>query len=246
MKIHVLTNKAEIKNEKLDDKVVIVLDILFATTSIVSAFKNGCTLVVPAPNSEIALKFSQYDQFKDYILSGELNADTLDGFASPTPLALIETGISQKGLIYCTTNGTVALDSSKSAQNVYAGSLLNGAALVNYVLNKHPSTSTILIVCSGSNNQFNLEDFFGAGQIVNAFQEKDYLNNFSFTDSAFAASELYRSSSPEIMLKKSRVGQMMLDRGLENEVIYAAQENITDVIPYLDKFGYLRVVNHES
>lgn len=246
MKIHVLTNKSEIKNEKLEDKIVIVLDILFATTSIVTAFNSGCLHVIPAPNSATAVNFSKYLEFKDYILSGELNADTLDGFTSPTPLALIEVGIKNNGLIYCTTNGTVALDSAKTAQKVYAGSLLNGKALVNYIINNHPSTSTILIVCSGSNNQFNLEDFYGAGQLVNLFKSKLKEKQISFTDAALAASDLYSSDTPESALKKSRVGQMMLNRNLEHEVIYAAQENITNVIPYLDDFGYLRVANNAS
>ena len=68
----------------------------------------------------------------------------------------------------------------------------------------------------------------------------------NFTDAALAASDLYTSDTPESVLKKSRVGQMMLQRKLEHEVIYAAQENITDVIPYLDNDGYLRILSNEN
>ena len=240
MKVHVLTNKAEILNEKLNDKVVIVLDILFATTSIVSAFANGCNQVVPMPDSRSALEISKLSKFKDYLLSGELNADTLEGFSHPTPMAIIASGINDRGLIYCTTNGTVALHNAKEANFVYAGCLLNGQALVRHILDKHP-TSTVLIVCSGSSDQFNLEDFYGAGQLVDLFMRENHDSQLNFSDASLAASYLYKSDSATSVLNISRVGQMMLRRNLESEVKYAAQENITDVIPILHSDGYLRV-----
>lgn len=237
MKIHVLTSKSEINKERIDDKVIIVLDILFATTSIVTAFENGCREVLVARSSSEALNFYGDRLYSNYILSGELNADTLEGFVHPTPIALTEQPIEGTGLIYCTTNGTVALYESQSAQHIYAASLLNGEAIVKHILKSHLNT-TVIILCSGSSNQFNLEDFFGAGQLVSLFRK--YSNQIELTDAAIASQYLYESQNSIDALKASRVGQMMLKRSLEHEVIFAAQENIMQVIPKLFQKNILR------
>ena len=239
MKIHVLTTKADIEKEKLDDKIVIVLDILFATSSIVAAMANGCHEVIPSPDSENALLKSKLPEYEGYLLSGELNAETLDGFIHPTPLALISSGIRDNGLIYCTTNGTVALHEAKQAKFAYAGSLLNGEALVQHILKNHMN-STVLIVCSGSQNKFNLEDFYGAGQLIDLFKKKS-TSEINLTDSALASLQVYKSDSPYKILKQSRVGQMMLKKKLDHEIKFAAQENIYTVIPKLNLFGNLKV-----
>lgn len=241
MKVHVLTHKAEILSEKLDDKVVIVLDILFATSSIVAAMANGCNCVIPTPNSEQALEKSKNPGYTNFVLSGELNANTLPGFTHPTPMALLSTPIKDNGLIYCTTNGTVALHDSQNASSVYAGSLLNGQAIIERI-NKEHRGSTILIVCSGSQDKFNLEDFFGAGQLVSYLSNQVGFKDAQYSDSSIAAKHIYETGNGFELLKKSRVGQMMISRNLEHEIAYAAQENITNVIPKLSNDGLLRLV----
>lgn len=241
MKVHVLTHKAEILSEKLEDKVVIVLDILFATSSIVAAMSQGCTCVIPTPSSDEALEKSKNPEYSRFILSGELNADTLPGFAHPTPMSLISSNIKGNGLIYCTTNGTVALHDSQNASSVYAGSLLNGQAIVQKIIQDHKG-STILIVCSGSQDRFNLEDFYGAGQLVSYLSNQSGFKDAQYSDSSIAAQHIYETGNGFELLKKSRVGQMMIHRNLEHEIAYAAQENITNVIPKLSKDGLLRLV----
>lgn len=241
MKIHVLTHKAEILSERMDDKIVVVLDILFATSSIVAAMANGCSEVIPAPSSEVALEHAKMPEYSGYVLSGELNADTLTGFAHPTPLALLSEKIQNNGLIYCTTNGTVALHETKNAASVYAGSLLNGRAIIDKIGRDH-SGSTVLIVCSGSQDRFNLEDFYGAGQLVSYLAENDVFKRAQFSDSAIAAQQIYEHGDGLDLLRRSRVGQLMIERHLDHEVEYAAQENITNAIPKLTKEGLLKLV----
>jgi 2-phosphosulfolactate phosphatase len=241
MKVHVLTHKAEILSEKLEDKVVVVLDILFATSSIVAAMSQGCTSVIPTPNSEQALEKAKNPEYSKFVLSGELNADTLPGFAHPTPISLINSDIKGNGLIYCTTNGTVALHDSQNAASVYAGSLLNGKAVVEKINRDHQG-STILIVCSGSQDRFNLEDFYGAGQLVSYLSAQSGFKDAQYSDSSIAAKHIYETGNGLDLLKKSRVGQMMINRDLEHEIAFAAQENITTVIPKLSKDGLLRLV----
>ena len=162
-KIHVLLKKEELDAQRLDGKVVVVLDILFATSSIVTALAHGATEVIPTLDGRAAQEAAKAFPAGSYVLSGELNADTLPGFVHPTPQALLAEGIAGRRLIYCTTNGTVALAKSQGAAHVYAAALLNGRAVVERIAAQHPD-STILIVCSGSADNFNLEDFYGAAK----------------------------------------------------------------------------------
>ncbi len=237
-KIHVLLKKEELDGERLAGKTVVVLDILFATSTIVTALAHGAREVVPTLDGEAAIKAAETYAAGDFILSGELMARTLPGFAHPTPLALLEQKLAGKALVYSTTNGTVALAKSHEAEHVYAAALLNGAAVVDHIVRHHPD-ETVLIVCSGSADNFNLEDFFGAGYLVSLFA-RDGLDH-EFSDSAIAARLLHDHNDGLECLGAARVGRMMLARNLRAEVEFAAHKSRFDVVPRLVE-GRLRPV----
>jgi 2-phosphosulfolactate phosphatase len=241
-KIHVLLKKEELDAQRLEGKVVVVLDILFATSSIVTALAHGASEVIPTLDGRAAQEAAKEFPEGSYVLSGELNADTLPGFVHPTPKALLAEGIAGRRLIYCTTNGTVALAKSKGAAHVYAAALLNGRAVVERIVAQHPD-STILIVCSGSADNFNLEDFYGAGYLVSLFHSRllDNPAGAEFSDAALAAELLHDHCDGLDALRRARVGRMMLARRLDAEVAFAAQESCYDVVPLLQN-GALRSV----
>ena len=235
MKIHVLLKKEELDGQRLPGKIVVVLDILFATSSIVAAVANGAQEVVPFLDGEAALGESRKRKAGSFVLSGELNAVTLEGFCHPTPLALIGEGLASKSVIYCTTNGTVAIAKSREASRVYAAALLNGEAMVEHV-ERTTRGETVLLVCSGSADNFNLEDFYGAGYLVSLFARNP---KHELSDAAIAAQLLHDRSDAYECLARSRVGRMMLDRGLESEVRFAARKSCFDVVVALED-GSLR------
>ena len=112
------------------------------------------------------------------------------GFAHPTPLALTRSSaLAGKALIYSTTNGTVALAKSASASQVYAAALVNARAVVEHVQNQHPG-DTVLLVCAGSMENFNLEDFYGAGHLVTALRGSA-ARAVELSDAALAAKKLH-------------------------------------------------------
>ena len=240
-KLHVLTNKSELKKEHLDDKIVIVLDILIATTSIVTAMANGCRHIVPVRNYDEALSLQKEPAYQGYKFSGELNADTLSGFIQPTPIALLKSGMDNCHLVYCTTNGTVALNDSQSAKKTYVGSLLNTKSIVQHVMSDWQQ-ETILIVCSGSNDQFNIEDFYGAGYFVECFVEHAN-EHLDLTDSAKAAKVFHSSGSAIDLLNASRVGKMLNDRNWSEELLFATQKDIYTVVPHLTNAGRVELVD---
>jgi len=235
-KVHVLTKKEELDTVRLAGKVAVVLDVLFATSTMVTALDRGATAVVPAMDEAAARAAAAEHAPGTFVIAGELNAETIHGFAPPTPLALSGHGIAGRKLIYSTTNGTVAIQACAGAAEIYCGALLNGRAIADRIVSAH-ADRTILLVCAGSMNNFNLEDFYGAGYLVELLAER-LGERADFSDAARAARALYRHAEPEASLLECRVGKMMVERGLENEVRYAAQRSTIDVVPVL-KDGHL-------
>jgi len=236
-KIHILLKKEELDGQRLPGKVVVVLDVLFATSSIVTALAHGATEVIPTLNGDAALLEAGARPAGSYVIAGELNATTIAGFAHPTPLSLLGENLAGKTLIYSTTNGTVALSKCREAAHVFAGALLNGEAVVDHIERNFPA-ETVLIVCSGSADNFNLEDFYGAGYLASLFARRAGAHEFS--DAALAAQMLHDRGDVMDCLARSRVGRMMAARGLEREVEFAAQKSCFDIVPRLTD-GCLRI-----
>ncbi|WP_408010408.1 2-phosphosulfolactate phosphatase [Pseudalkalibacillus sp. A8] len=234
MKIHLLLKKEEIDQEKMRDKVAVTFDILLATSTITAALEFGAREVIPVLNGIEAVEESQGREEGSFVLVGEYQGVTIEGFLSPNPKALKEK-VDGKIVILSTTNGTVAIRRSNTAKAVYTSSLLNNQAVAEQILNHHPE-ETIVLVCAGSSGEFNVEDFYGAGHFIDRIAAwSDH--PLELTDSAYAAHTFYqgnRHDGAEI-LKKARIGQMLLRYGFEEEINFVAQDNLFQVIPRFDQ-----------
>ncbi|MCG6873797.1 MAG: 2-phosphosulfolactate phosphatase [Betaproteobacteria bacterium] len=231
-KVHVLTRKEEVDTVRLPGKVVIVLDVLFATSTIANALAHGARAVTPALDEASARAEGARHSPESVVLAGELYAETLPGFASPMPQALVADGVAGKHVVYSTTNGTVALMAMSRSEHIYAAALLNGQAVIEHVLGTHPD-STILIVCAGTMGHFNFEDFYGAGYLVELIAQR-LGEQVDYSDAARAARLLFGAREPLPSLLDCRVGRMMAERGFTHEVEYAAQLSVLQVVPIVE------------
>ena len=231
-KVHVLTRKEELDNVRVPGKVVIVIDVLFATTTMVAALAHGAVEIIPVLDEAAARAEDLRRGSGVCVLAGELYAETLPGFVHPAPLALIEHGVAGKSVVYSTTNGTVAMTLAAGASRVYCGALLNAQRLVDHVLATHPR-ETVLLVCSGSGGNFNFEDFYGAGCFVERFAAR-LGPSADFSDAARAARAVFRASEIPQALLECRLGRMMTARGLRHEVEFACRADAFPVVPALD------------
>jgi len=125
----------------------------------------------------------------------------------------------------------VALKESAAGAHVFAGALLNADAIVRHIARQHPS-GTIVVVCSGSMGNPNLEDMYAAGYFVELIA-REIGEQRDCSDAAWAARALFRSEPAESVLMRCRVGQMMQERGLTHEVKFAAQLGTLEVVPKL-------------
>lgn len=231
--LHVLMHKDELEPGRVAGAVVVVLDVLFATSTIATALHNGATEVHPVMDADEALALGE--RLGDgCVMAGEKNALPIPGFASALPLSLLQAGLEGKRLVYSTTNGTVALRRAEGAKVVVAGSLLNGEAVARYVASRF-ADEPVLLVCAGSVGRFNLEDFYGAGYLVHRLRA-EAPDRWQASDAALAAELLF--TRPDVtaadVLLRSRVGRMVVGWGMEHEVRHAASLGLLPVVPVAD------------
>jgi len=222
----VLTHRDQLDTTRLAGKVIVVLDIIFATSSMITAFTHGLRECIPAPDASRARELG--DGAADVILAGEKNAEVPDGFAHFAPLQLIKQPLADCTLIFCSTNGAPALTLAASGPHVYAGALLNRRVLCRQLLTRHAGQS-VIFVCAGSAGGFCLEDFYGAGAFVCELQERG--GDWSLTDSARAALAAYRHYDVAEAVVDSRVGRWMSNLSLDQDLHHCTQLDVVDVVP---------------
>ncbi len=220
-------------------KVVVIIDVLFATTTMVAALAHGALEVIPVLDEAAARAEDVRRGVGTCVLAGELYAETLPGFVHPAPLALVEHGIRGRTVVYSTTNGTVAMALAVGARRVYCGALLNATRLAEHIAREHAG-ETVLLVCAGSGGNFNFEDFYGAGCYVERFAERLGPAG-DLSDAARAARTVYRTSALPQALLECRLGRMMTARGLKHEVEFSCRIDAFPVVPALED-GRLRLV----
>src|SRR5690625_2103127 len=233
--LHVLMRKEDLDSARLQDKVVVVFDVIFATTTIATAFQHGAPSICPAVHADDARLIAKTLPADSYLLAGEKNIQPIPGFLTAAPLSLAQTPLAGKQLIYSTTNGTVALREASSARAGYAAALVNNQAVAKYLARQH-HRETIVLVCAGSGGGFNIEDFLGAGHFVEHLMQIDP-DRWLLSDAALAAHGLYQSQSQRLLacLQESRLGRVMHSMGGETELEHAARADVYDCVPVMQE-----------
>jgi 2-phosphosulfolactate phosphatase len=226
----------ELHKEEYD--IVVVIDVLRATSAICAAFENGVEAIIPVSTIEEAQEY----QKKGYLVGAERQGKIVEGFNfGNSPFSYMTEEVKGKEVVLTTTNGTRAIDLAKDAEIVVIGSLLNLDALCEWLekQDKH-----ILCLCSGWQNKFNLEDTICAGAI------SEYLLNTgkfkSDEDSSIAAKYLYLSAKDNYLgyLKSSSHRRRLKNLNLNEDIKYCLTPNLTRVIPVLKNGKLVNVQNN--
>lgn len=211
-----------------ENYVVVLVDILRATTSICTAFANGVDRIIPIGNMEDARKYKE----QGYLVASEQDGKKLD-FADfgNSAFSFTRERISGKTLVYCTTNGTRALEMARSAEQVVIGSFINLTALKEWLIKKQKN---VVILCSGWKNKFCLEDTLFAGALASSLSERpDFTIN---CDSSLAAIDLWNLAKTDILgyIEKAAHRHRLKRLGLDDVIPYSFTMDQTDVVPVFD------------
>lgn len=187
-KINVLTQKELVNSSLISRCTAVVIDVFLATSTITSLLENEFEKVYAVKDDKTALEIAKELQCS-FLLLGELNGDEIDQFEYPDPTVISKENARQ-GAIICSTNGTVAVEKAKRAKKLYAGSLLNGHKVAEEIC-MEKDHSSIILICSGNAGRFSMEDFVGAGHIIDhLIKNGDYF----LSDSAQLARDCYLHS----------------------------------------------------
>ena len=230
--LHIALTTKELSTISLSQKIVILVDALFGTTTIVDALGNGAhAVVIKEDANDISAETQKYQSDKVYTLTDSLNA--FPEAAIYLPSTLHGNKLEGKTLIYKASSIHSALKLIHSSDEIYAGSLLNGPGLAHAIAQKNHKPD-IVFVCAGEADNFNLEDFFCTGYLVDLFGTA-LGPGINFSDAALGARFLYRGGRPTESMLASRIGRAFVENELEEAVRYASQRDKFEVVPkYVD------------
>lgn len=233
-KINVIFRHQDVIPEKLAGKVVVVIDVLRATSVLATALANGATKVktVASPQQALALKM----QNTNVLLAGERNAVKLTGFDfGNSPLEMKREHVDGKEIVLCTSNGTQAISASRHAKWLFTAAFVNMKAVISHL---ELLKEDITIICSGTNGRFSLDDSLAAAALV---QRLGTAKNYKLSDSAQAMALIpLDEDGIKESLKHCYHLNLLVAKGFQKDVDYCLALDILDVLPQMKK-GYFVV-----
>jgi 2-phosphosulfolactate phosphatase len=207
--------------------IVVVIDILRATSAICTAFENGASSIIPVAGIEEAREYKK----KGYLVAAERDGYVLD-FADfgNSPFNFSRERVNGKTIVYSTTNGTGIMNIASRSEVIVIGSFLNISSLCSWIESRE---NNVLLFCAGWKNRFNLEDTLCAGAISGKL-----LKNPSYSticDSTHAATDLWKVARENVSayIEKAAQRSRLRDKGLDDCINFCLTPDLTKKIPLL-------------
>jgi 2-phosphosulfolactate phosphatase len=209
------------------DRIVVIIDVFRATSTIAAALHNGAKHVVPVASVQECIAIGQ--QTPDSITAGERDGKVAEGLEhGNSPLEYPREFIEGKVLVLTTTNGTRLLHMVKDAAEIITGSFLNLTAVSDFLISQKKN---VLLGCAAWKDRFNLEDTLFAGAVISRVKEHFSIN----CDSARAAAHLHDSAKGDYIgfLKDSSHYRRLSAYGLQQDMHYCTTPDLHPVVPIL-------------
>lgn len=232
-KIDVFISSQSFQEEDLRDKTAVVIDVLRASSTMVTALDHGAKGVIPVADMGDASKISQNLDSPHYLLSGEKDGIKIEGYdLGNSPLDYTTDRVEAKTIIFNTTNGTKAIKRAGLAREIVIGSFLNLDVIVDYL---QSVDNDIALVCAGWRGRLSLEDLLCAGNIISELADgtlPDYVQ-----DGAKVAFGLYEKIGDDIeaAIKTSNYAVRLKDIVSDDDLAYCCQRNILQVLPVMNE-----------
>lgn len=223
-----------------NNAIVVIVDVLRATSAICTALDNGVEKMIPVADLEEARQFKKMG----YLVAAERNAVKQDGFDfGNSPFSYMSEDVKGKTIAISTTNGTQAIEAARGCDHIVIGSFLNLNALALWIENQNKN---VIILCAGWKNKFNLEDSLFAGALSQLL-----LKNHIFStdcDSTIAAGYLYDLAKEDLytFLERSSHRKRLKNLHLENDIEYCLTSNTMRTIPVYAQGGLIKMPENYS
>ena len=249
LNVHYLPTRVE--ESVLAGSVVIVIDLLRASSTICQALASGAMCVAPFLEIEEAKRAAEGFARGEVALGGERHGQTIEGFdLGNSPLEYTPDAVRGRRVVFTTTNGTRALHHARLAKRTLIGCALNRQAMADAVANE----PRIDILCAGTDGAVTGDDILAAGAIVHALVDPDprgeaaTLLHFNLDEGAKsslaqwhdvleAAQRAGVSAAAQLaeQMRDTPGGRNLLDIGQEADLAACAQLDKLAIVPELDR-----------
>lgn len=218
------------------EAIVVVIDVLRATSAICTAFHNGAEKIIPVADAGTAREYKS----KGYLVAAERDGFVLD-FADfgNSPFNFTPERVRGKTIVYSTTNGTGLIELASSSYMIVIGSFLNISAVTGWI---ETQERDVLLFCAGWKNRFNLEDTVCAGAMAESLVRS---GNFRIKcDSTLAALDLWNLAKENVpgYIEKAAQRSRLREKGLDDCLNFCLTKDMTSVIPVVTG-GVLMAMN---
>ena len=234
MKVDIIFTADEVSQEKTKGKICVVIDVLRATSVMITALHNGAEKIFPFKDIKIIQE--RCENLKNIIKCGERNALKIDGFdLGNSPLEFTKEKVFGKDIYMSTTNGTKAVENSLSAEKIIICSFLNIKSVSEKLLEYKKD---VVIVCAGTNGKFSLDDTLCAGLIIKEMQKHTEIQMNDVLLAAVRISESHENIKD--ILKGSTHYERLLSLGFEKDMEHIFSLNKYSIVPEY-KNGYISI-----
>jgi 2-phosphosulfolactate phosphatase len=209
------------------DGIVVIIDVLRASSAICTAFSNGALSIIPVAEISEAKKYKS----KGYLVAAERDGYVLD-FADfgNSPFNFTRNKVEGKTIVYSTTNGTRIIDLASSSYLSAIGTFNNLSAITDWLIGQDRD---VILFCAGWKDKINLEDTICAGAIAEKLLESGLFS--TICDSVHASVDLWSIArdNPLNYIEKAAQRSRLREKGLDDCIEYCMTLDINDSIPVI-------------
>ncbi|HJQ53400.1 MAG TPA: 2-phosphosulfolactate phosphatase [Gemmatimonadaceae bacterium] len=236
MQLDVFFTPGQVKPGDLAGRLVAVVDVLRASTSIATALGNGARTVIPLEGADEVIVRSKDFTRSQILLAGEQKMLPITGFdLGNSPQAFTPETVEDKTILITTTNGTRALLGVQGARDIVIASYVNFTAVLTLMKVAAGTNTDIAIVCASEEGSFTLEDAACAGRYVRAIPKRA---SIGLNDAAVASVLIEKKYGDNIakVFKESTHGQALQEAGFGADLAACAEVDSYPVVPiYQDR-----------
>lgn len=210
----------------LNGKIVVVVDVLRATSCMVTALAEGVTEIYPVASLDECQSLAK----KGYLTAAERGGEQVEGFdLGNSPLSYINKAYAGKKVAVTTTNGTLAITKSAPyAKSVIIGAFLNLSAVADYLRSQQED---VLILCAAWKGKVNMEDTLFAGALIGRLANEYELE----CDAPLASKTLYEAVKDNLYgyMQQASHARRLQRFGVDEDIRFCLQEDRYQEIPVL-------------
>jgi len=215
----------------VNNAIVVIIDVLRATSTIATALYNGAKCVIPVDSVSRCIELGKQIEG---ITAGERDGKVAEGLEyGNSPFEYPREFVAGKTLVLTTTNGTkllhMALD--KGAGHIVTGSFPNLSAVCDYLLEQD---QPVILACAAWKDRINIEDMLFAGAVINRVGDQFSIN----CDSSQVAATMYADARTDLFefmkTKNASHYHRLSNYGLEKDIHYCLTADGANVLPFYE------------